>query len=146
MSEGVIELAREQIRLHELNRDGVSGRVEPVAVTLARHLLEQPERAAMHQRLSDVLDALVLARKFIAHEQIEHAVVDVARPNVGLGQHLDAVITDRRSEVRPFGACLASAVLQSDLYRMLDPEAKAECDELIERWREWLKPRGVRRG
>lgn len=45
-----------------------------------------------------------------------------------------------RGTERPFGACLATAVLQSDLYRMLDAEARVECDELIERWKEWLRP------
>lgn len=44
-----------------------------------------------------------------------------------------------RTDGRPFGSCLATAILQSDLYRMLDTDARAECDELIERWKGWLK-------
>ncbi len=46
---------------------------------------------------------------------------------------------NHRQDVRPFGGCLATSVLQSDLYHKLDTEAKVECDELIARWKEWLK-------
>jgi hypothetical protein len=40
---------------------------------------------------------------------------------------------------RPFGGCLATSILQSPEYHKLDPAAKAECDELIERWKAWIK-------
>jgi hypothetical protein len=40
----------------------------------------------------ELLKALELARLFIRREQIEHAVVDVNNPNVGLGAYLDGVI------------------------------------------------------
>jgi hypothetical protein len=40
---------------------------------------------------------------------------------------------------RPFGAALATAVLQSNEYHHLDDLARAECDEILEHWKRWLK-------
>lgn len=37
-------------------------------------------------------DGLVLCRKFIRGEMIEHAQVDQSRPNLGLGEHLDSIL------------------------------------------------------
>jgi hypothetical protein len=64
-----------------------------------------PDIATLHQRMrsawdevfgkqpeGELLKALELARLFIRREQIEHAVVDVNNPNVGLGAYLDGVI------------------------------------------------------
>jgi hypothetical protein len=48
-------------------------------------------------------------------------------------------LSETATNGRPFGAALATAVLQSDEYHRLDPEARAECDELLERWKGWLK-------
>jgi hypothetical protein len=55
-TDDALELARQQIKLHELNRDGHSGRREPVAVTLAKALLAAPpttnDRAAELLRIA----------------------------------------------------------------------------------------------
>lgn len=37
-------------------------------------------------------DGLLLCRKFIRGEMVEHAQVDLNRPNLGLGEHLDSIL------------------------------------------------------
>jgi hypothetical protein len=51
---------------------------------------EEPKEAA--KRMDELYAALQTARAIIRGEQLEHAVVDLERPEVGLGAYLDSVL------------------------------------------------------
>lgn len=81
------------ITLYSSSHDGAANAAVDVAALFAlatemAHKLDalapQPEAA--------LLTALQIARSFIRREQIEHAVVDMERPDFTLGQYLDRII------------------------------------------------------